>query len=137
MFNNKTVYFLFLFAIALMLTACSGGDPAVDLETKHFDFGDVVNGLVVEKDLTIRNTGKADLVVETVTTTCGCTTASLDAMTIPAGESAILHIEFDSGAHGPDLTGQVMRQVILISNDPQIPEATIAFVANILPPESP
>ena len=128
---------MFLLVVVLMLTACSGGDPAVELETQQFDFGDVVNGLVVEKDLTIRNTGKADLVVETVTTTCGCTTASLDRMTISAGESAILHIEFDSGAHGPDLTGQVMRQVILVSNDPQNPEATVAFVANILPPESP
>jgi hypothetical protein len=58
-------------------------------------------------------------------------------MTIPSGESATLHIEFDSGAHGPDLTGQIMRQVILISNDPEKPEATVEFVANILPPEAP
>jgi hypothetical protein len=56
-------------------------------------------------------------------------------MIIPAGGTANLHIEFDSGAHGPDLTGQIMRQVILISNDPEQNEATVELVANILPPE--
>jgi hypothetical protein len=72
---------------------------------------------------------------ETVTTTCGCTTATLNPMSIPVGGTATLHIEFDSGAHGPELTGQIMRQVILISNDPEQPEATVELVANILPPE--
>lgn len=128
---------LLFILLAMLLTACAGTGPQIEPETNEFDFGVVVNGVIIEKDLTIRNTGEVDLVVETVTTTCGCTTASLDAMTIPAGESAILHIEFDSGAHGPDLTGQIMRQVILISNDPDTPETTVAFTADILPPEAP
>ena len=124
-----------LFVFAVLLTACAGSKTEVSLETAEFDFGDVVNGVIMERDLIVRNSGKADLVVDTVTTTCGCTTANLDSMTIPAGGTATLHIEFDSGAHGPDLTGQIMRQVILISNDPEQPEATIEFVANILPTE--
>ena len=133
---RKITLILFILFAAL-LTACAGDQPQINPETNEFDFGDVINGVIMEKDLTVRNTGKADLIVETVTTTCGCTTASLVPMTIPAGGSATLHIEFDSGAHGPELTGQVMRQVILISNDPQKPEATVEFVANILPPEKP
>lgn len=122
---------------AILLTACVGNQPQINPETSQFDFGDVVNGVIMEKDLTVRNTGKADLIIDTVTTTCGCTTANLDSMTIPAGESATLHVEFDSGAHGPELTGQVMRQVILISNDPETLEVTVEFIANILPPETP
>lgn len=133
---RKIVCLSFLL-FAFLLTACAGNQPDVNLETTEFNFGDVVNGVIMERDLTVSNLGKADLVVDTVTTTCGCTTANLDPMTIPAGGTATLHIEFDSGAHGPDLTGQVMRQVILISNDPEQPEATVEFVANILPPESP
>jgi hypothetical protein len=132
----KRIALLFIL-LAILLAACAGSQPQIEPETNEFDFGEVVNGVIMEKDLTIRNAGKADLVVETVTTTCGCTTANLDTMTIPSGESATLHIEFDSGAHGPDLTGQIMRQVILISNDPEKPEATVEFVANILPPEAP
>lgn len=133
----KKYVILSLLLLALLLTACSGRQPQVSLETTEFEFGDVVNGLIVEKDLQVTNSGDADLVVETVTTTCGCTKASLDPMTIPAGGSATLHIEFDSGAHGPELTGNIMRQVILISNDPNQPEATVTFNATVLPPETP
>jgi hypothetical protein len=122
---------------AFLLTACKGSQPQVSLETTEFDFGGVVNGVIVSRDLIVRNTGDTDLVVSTVTTTCGCTSATLEPMNIPAGGEAILHISFDSGAHGPYLTGEVLRRVILVSNDPEQPEATIDFVANILAPEEP
>ena len=127
---------LLIMILAGVLTACSTGSPEINLEISQFDFGDVVNGVIATKDMIVNNNGQTELIVETVTTTCGCTTASLDPMTIPAGGKADLHIEFDSGAHGPDLTGQIMRQVILISNDPELPEATVEFVANILPVEN-
>ena len=126
---------LIMLSLVIFLTACSGKQPQVDLETTQFDFGDVVNGVIATKDVVVTNSGQADLIIETVSTTCGCTTATLDPMIIPAGGTANLHIEFDSGAHGPNLTGQIMRQVILISNDPEQNEATVELVANILPPE--
>jgi hypothetical protein len=97
-----------------------------------FDFGDVVNGDIVSQDLVVRNEGNEPLVVETVSTSCGCTTATLEPMTISAGGTATLRVEFDSGAHGPDLSGQVIRQIFLSSNDPQRPEAIVEFSANIL-----
>ncbi len=126
---------LTMFLLTVVLTACSVAKPQISLEMSEFDFEDVVNGEIVTKDVVVTNSGQSDLVVETVTTTCGCTTATLNPMSIPAGGTATLHIEFDSGAHGPELTGQIMRQVILISNDPEQPEATVELVANILPPE--
>lgn len=88
----------------------------------------------MEKDLTVHNTGGADLVIEAIITSCECTNAGLDSTTIPAGDSATLHIEFDSGSYGLELFGEVMRKVILVSNDPENSEALIRFVANILPP---
>jgi hypothetical protein len=126
---------LTMLLLTVVLTACSVAKPQISLEMSEFDFEDVVNGVIVTKDVVVTNSGQSDLVVETVTTTCGCTTATLNPMKIRAGGTATLHIEFDSGAHGPELTGQIMRQVILISNDPEQPEATVELVANILPPE--
>ncbi len=126
---------LTMLLLTVVLTACSVAKPQISLEMSEFDFEDVVNGVIVTKDVVLTNSGQSELVVETVTTTCGCTTATLNPMSIPAGGTATLHIEFDSGAHGPELTGQIMRQVILISNDPEQPEATVELVANILPPE--
>lgn len=119
--------------LALLLSGCSSKPPQINLETSAFDFGDVVNGDIMEKDLTIRNVGGADLIIEAIITSCDCTKAKLDSTRIPAGDSATLLIEFDSSSFGPDWFGEVMRKVILISNDPENSEVLITFVANILP----
>jgi hypothetical protein len=58
-------------------------------------------------------------------------------MTIPAGGSGVLHIEFDSGAHGPELTGELLRQVFIASDDPERPEVVLEIEAEILPPAGP
>lgn len=112
------------------------GTPKLALETTNFEFGDVVNGVVVTREVAVRNEGDAPLVVDSITTSCGCTTASLEPMTIAPGESGVLTISFDSGAHGPDLTGELMRRVFLTSNDPAQAEAAVEFTANITKPQS-
>lgn len=128
---------LILLILALVVSACAPRQPQIKLETTSFSFDDVVNGVIVSKDLLVKNTGSEPLVVDSVSTTCGCTSATLEPMTIAPGASGTLHIEFDSGAHGPELTGTVTRQVFLTSNDPDLPDAKVEFTANVLPrPES-
>lgn len=118
------------------LVACNRGEPQLALETLRLDLGDVPNGEVAARDVFVRNDGDAMLVVDGLTTSCGCTTATLDPMQFAPGESGILHIEFDSGAHGPELTGPLVRQVFINSNDPAQPEAIVELTANVTPPLS-
>ena len=133
---NKGILITFIL-VGMILTACAGGEPQINLETTNFDFGDVVNGDVLERDLVVNNEGNQPIIAQSVSTTCGCTTATLEPMTIPAGGSANLHITFDSGAHGPELTGQITRQIFITSNDPDQPEAMVEFTANIVDKETP
>ena len=111
----------------------AAGAPHLSAESTLLDLGEVVNGVVVEREIAISNIGDAPLVVEDVLTTCGCTTAELEPMTLAPGEAGVLRVAFDSGAHGPELTGPVMRRVILVSNDPAQPEANVDLQATILP----
>ncbi|NOX61715.1 MAG: DUF1573 domain-containing protein [Chloroflexi bacterium] len=134
--SPKRLVFLLLALFALWLSACSAGQPRLALETNAFDFGDIPYGEVVSRDLVVKNEGSAPLVVESVSTTCGCTTASLEPMTIPPGGSAKLHIEFNSAAHGPESAGLQTRQVFLANNDPEQPDAMVEFRVNVLPPSS-
>ena len=147
---------LLLVPILLLLVACGGaaagdeppaaaletaappaaGAPRLSAESTLLQLGEVVNGVVVERQVAVSNSGDAPLIVSEVLTTCGCTTATLEPMTLAPGESGVLRIAFDSGAHGPELTGPVMRRVILVSNDPAQPEATVDLQAVILPPEA-
>ena len=134
--NVMTRAALIIFSLFL-LSACGGtsqGEAQIGLETTALELGDMANGEIAERIVAVSNEGDAPLVVETVTTSCGCTTAVLEPMTIAPGESGILRITFDSGAHGPDLRGPLLRQVTLVSNDPALPEAVVEVKANILPP---
>lgn len=121
-----------MLAFILVLAACSGQSPEIILGTDAFEFGEVVNGVIAEKDLMITNNGGAPLIIEEVSTSCGCTTAEVTPSAINPGESGVLHIEFDSGAHGPELTGELMRQIFLLTNDPNNPEVVITFSANVV-----
>lgn len=130
----------FLFAAGLLmsvlLSACGGQSQIVVSETT-IELGDVVNGDVIERNLRVENSGQAALTIDAVTTSCGCTQASVSPTTIPPDGSGTLHIQFDSGAHGPDLSGELIRQVFVMSNDRQQPELIIELAANILPPTTP
>lgn len=118
--------------LAIILAGCSSQSPKIELPTDNFEFGDVVNGKIVSKDIVVENRGSAPLVIEDVITSCGCTTGEVTPSTISPGEQGVLHITFDSGAHGPELTGQLMRQVYLVTNDQKNPEMMVEFTANVV-----
>ena len=125
---------LILFAVlvaGLLLVACSSGQPSIAVEPILLDLGDVVNGEIISRDLAVRNDGQADLIIDSIITSCTCTQATLEPMTIPAGQVGNLHIEFDSGFHGPDLTGPLIRQVFINSNDPQQPELQVELSVRV------
>lgn len=117
--------------LGILLVACNSGRPSIAVEATSLDLGNVVNGEIVSRDLSLRNDGDADLVINSVITSCTCTQATVDPMTIPAGQSGILHIEFDSGFHGPSLTGPLIRQVFIKSNDRQQPDLQVELSINV------
>jgi hypothetical protein len=128
--------FLVLSTIALLLVACSSGTAELVLDQTTLDLGQVVNGEVRTIEIPLRNTGSSDLVIQSVTTSCGCTTAEVSPLTIPPGESGVLLVQFDSGAHGPEANGPVMRQVFITSNDSDEPELEFRFTAEVVAAES-
>lgn len=123
--------FVILAALSILLVACDSGQPNMTIEATNLDLGDVVNGDIIIRELAVRNEGEVDLTIDSIITSCTCTQATVNPMIIPAGQSGILHIEFDSGFHGPDLTGPLIRQVFIKSNDPQQPEVQVEFLVNV------
>ncbi len=125
---------LFIIAmIALLLAACSSGSADLVIEQTSIDLGQVTNGEVRSMEIPLRNAGSSELVIESVTTSCGCTSAEVSPTTIQPGESGLLLVQFDSGAHGPESNGPVMRQVFIASNDSDEPEMEFRFTAEVIP----
>jgi hypothetical protein len=114
--------------IGLMaLAACSAGEPRLAVIT-DYDLGRIAKGETATAEIPVRNSGTAPLLVEAVSTSCGCTEATLSSLSIAAGEEATLRVSYDSGVHESD-EGEMERYVFIVSNDPVQPDVMIRFTA--------
>ncbi len=127
---TKTVWVVAL--LGLLLSACGGGAPDIALSETENDLGVVTNGEVRSLEVEVMNLGRGDLEILAVSTSCGCTTASVEPSTIGPGSSGRLLVEYDSGAHGPEFEGELMRQVFIASNDPDEPELEFRISASVV-----
>lgn len=112
-----------------LLAACAPSAPDIDVPAT-FDMGTVVKGELAIADLQVRNLGDGLLTVEAVSTSCGCTNATLTPMTIPPGGEARLRVEYDSSAHEEDL-GLIERFIFISSDDPDEDEVQIKFTVMV------
>ena len=122
-------------AVAAFVAVAAGADekpaaaPRIRIEPESFDFGTAQPGKTLRKDFTIRNFGDAELVIENVSTTCGCTAAlSTQSRVAPGGRTG-LRVTFDTRSY----SGKVERQVLVRSNDPKTPLVQVRVSATVEP----
>jgi hypothetical protein len=119
-------------AVAL-LAALAGAEekaaagPRLRVEPESFDFGNALPEKTLRKEFTIRNFGDADLVLESVSTTCGCTAALAADRRVKPGGSTVLRVTLETRRY----SGKVERQVLIRSNDPRTPLAQIKVRATV------
>jgi hypothetical protein len=88
--------------------------PRLSVEPASFDFGKAVQNKTLQKEFSIRNFGGSDLVIESVSTTCGCTAALLSDKVIKPGSSTPLRVSLETRNY----SGKMERTVLIRSNDP-------------------
>lgn len=118
-----------LFASAALAQATK--PRAVFKETKH-DFGKVKQGDVVTHEFVFTNEGGAELVVEKVETTCGCTAALVSEKKIGPGKEGRIKTTFDTRGY----SGKLTRYIYFSSNDGDSPRRELGLVADIEVPPS-
>ncbi len=70
--------------------------PQLSFDDPDFDFGKIMEGEIIEHTFHFKNTGKADLEIQDVKVSCGCTVPSFPFLPIAPGESSIIEITFNS-----------------------------------------
>jgi Protein of unknown function (DUF1573) len=123
---------LALSIVVLLVGGCAGGKPDIAVTAKRHDFGRIKQGAVVTAEIAVRNSGNKELKIESVATSCGCTSAQVKPKIIPSGGEGKLFIRYDSGVH-PD-KGPIERHVYIASNDPQKAEVEVIVTAEVQPP---
>lgn len=96
--------------------------PIISFDKSVHDFGKIIQGEKVTFNFRFTNTGKSDLVISQVTSTCGCTVTKFPKGMIKPGEKEKITVTFDSeGRKG------VQSKVITVASNCQ-PNKTILRV---------
>ncbi len=109
----KNKGFVYLIICNLLLTACNSGSeknsssrpnfPAegelgeISFREYEHDFGKVTEGEKVACIFAFENKGPGTLVINSASTSCGCTVTKFDRDPIPAGKGGSLEVVFDTG----------------------------------------
>jgi hypothetical protein len=116
----------------LLLAACNRATPRIVIEPAIQDLGEVPQQ-PLELTYTVRNEGGSPLKIERVSTSCGCTQATVDQDTLAPGESTQLRVVLDPTED--NLYGNLLRVIYIRSNDPANPEVEVEFRVTIRKPE--
>ncbi len=98
------------------LTAEGEGDtsylPKFEFKSQIHDFGVVIQGEKVSHTYVFKNVGKSNLIISSVTASCGCTVSKYDTKPIAPGEEGKIEIVFDSSGR----SGIQNKSITVLSN---------------------
>ncbi|MFH0755805.1 MAG: DUF1573 domain-containing protein [Bacteroidota bacterium] len=86
--------------------------PLITFEEIEHDFGRIIEGESVSFNFTFTNTGKRDLVIADVSTSCGCTVPSYPKTAIRPGETGVIKIAFNSQGR----RGYQTKTIVVVAN---------------------
>ncbi len=109
----------------------SKGVPSIEVTPAFKDLGDVTKE-GFSYTFTVKNTGRKPLLIDRVSTSCGCTLATIESEHIPAGESTELLVTFNPKLMKEEIKGKISRTIFIKSNDPENPEVEIKITANVV-----
>ena len=110
-------------------------EASIKIEPSAFDFGTVVYGVISEHKFIIKNEGTANLQILRLSTSCGCTKATIEEndKTIAPGKSVEMKVTFDPAVHKDDTDlGALTRTIYVKSNDPVYPETETTITAFVV-----
>ncbi|NQV02460.1 MAG: DUF1573 domain-containing protein [Bacteroidia bacterium] len=86
--------------------------PVITFEEDEHNFGRIIEGETVSFNFAFTNTGKRDLLIADVSTSCGCTVPSYPKSAIRPGESGVVKIAFNSQGR----KGYQTKTIVVVAN---------------------
>jgi len=108
--------------------AASEAQPLIALSSTSYDFGTVAQGTKVVHEFEVKNKGNADLVIQRLSPSCGCTATQLASPIIKPGASEKVRVTFDTSGFIGDKT----KSVLIASNDTSTPEVVVTLKGQVL-----
>ena len=100
------------------------------VSTEH-NFGKVKEGEKVAHTFEVLNTGKADLLLQNVKPSCGCTTPNYEKKPIRPGKKGTIEVVFDTKGR----PGKQRKTVMVVTNT-EPPNTVLFFTCEVTPAEN-
>jgi hypothetical protein len=107
--------------------------PTISISEEEWDFGKIKEDERPVHIFTIKNTGREELIISRVRSSCGCAATMLSSDNIQPGKSAELKVTFNPTGYN----GLVKKNIYIESNDPQLSKAKITVIIEVEPIPSP
>ena len=101
--------------------------PVISFDSKRYDFGNLNQRDVVSHKFMIKNTGKNNLILRTIKTSCGCTVVTPGKKIIAPNEKIPLLVKFNPEGK----QGRQIKAITVISNDPKNTISILRIFANV------
>lgn len=120
-------HFRTILACMVFMISLSTGQPKLVLEKQEIDLGTIYNGATVKARVKLTNGGSNALMVESIRTSCGCTTVKQPKEELKPNESDMVEVEFNSSG----IRGDVKKYVYIETNDPVNRYTTVTLSVSI------
>jgi hypothetical protein len=108
--------------------AADTGHPKIVFTEYQHDFGKMTEGEVVTHTFRFTNEGTADLLITSVSASCGCTVAKYSKKPVKPGGSGVIEVEFNSlGKNGSQ------RKSIAVRGNTSPPVTILIITAEVSP----
>ena len=104
-----------------MATLCAEERPTRPATIDAPPVQTVPDHAILHLDVTVHHQGPQPFTISALRPGCGCTTATVSAMEIPAGGSVILHAAIDNRGR----SGAYDSEVVLVSGHPDLPDLSV------------
>lgn len=107
----------------------SASDTAVMVFSEYeHDFGKITAGEKVAAIFTFKNTGKGPLIINYVSTSCGCTASRYSRKPVAPGDSGTIEIVFDSSGYNG-----TQRKTATVHSNASQPYIMLQIKAEVVP----
>ena len=96
--------------------------PKIEFDHIDYDFGEATDGDIITHKFEFKNTGKSDLIIRKVKSSCGCTATLVGDKVIKKGKKSYIEAKFNTRGRGGH---KQYKTITVISNDPEHPQVIL------------
>lgn len=122
----KKLIAIAVFVLAGVGVANAQNTAKMEFKTETIDYGEIKKGSDGVRVFEFTNTGNAPLVIENVTSSCGCTIPKKPEEAIMPGETGEIEVKYDTKRVGP------IRKTVTVYSNSDVPTKALKIKGKVI-----